>query len=64
MALVPVCPYCQAAMRPRYYEGYYDSFSFWACDCEVLPDATMSAGAYSCATEGELYSDFIRDPED
>lgn len=63
MALAPVCPHCRAAMLPRYYEGYYDSFFFWACDCEVIPDATVAAGAYSCATEGELYADYVREME-
>lgn len=42
----PVCPYCMAPMRPTNYSGYYDAFSFWACDCEDFPDGSNCAGAY------------------
>lgn len=45
MALKPVCPVCKAEMRPRKYEGYYDSFDYWECDCESLPNADAWQGA-------------------
>lgn len=41
----PACPICKAEMRPRKYEGYYDSFDYWECDCESLPDADAWQGS-------------------
>jgi len=29
----PVCPTCLQAMVRTTYEGYYDGFSYWACQC-------------------------------
>ena len=45
----PVCPFCNTAMVARYFAGYYERFSFWGCDCKVIPDSTVKAGAYACA---------------
>lgn len=42
----PVCPYCKVEMTPINFEGYYESFSYWACDCETLPDAETGYGNY------------------
>jgi tRNA(Ile2) C34 agmatinyltransferase TiaS len=44
---VPVCPACQSAMRKTNYEGYYESFSYWACDCEYFEDGTTWNGSYA-----------------
>jgi hypothetical protein len=30
----PVCPYCQVAMTVEHYEGYYEDFAYWCCECE------------------------------
>ena len=51
--LRPVCPHCKTEMKPRHFEGYYESFPCWECKCEVIPGATVIAGSYSHATEGE-----------
>ena len=45
-AVKPVCPYCKVEMTPVNFEGYYESFSYWACDCETLPDAEKGYGNY------------------
>jgi len=45
---MPVCPYCKATMEPENFEGYYDSFACWVCDCEKLPDAPKTYGNYAC----------------
>lgn len=29
----PVCPLCQASMDRVRFEGYYESFDYWECDC-------------------------------
>jgi hypothetical protein len=44
---VPVCPSCQCAMRKTNYEGYYESFSYWECDCDHFTDGITWHGAYS-----------------
>ncbi len=31
---MPVCPYCKTVMEVTRYEGYYDSLSYWACECD------------------------------
>lgn len=33
----PVCPFCKKEMTPEHYEGYYESFIYWGCDCEAFP---------------------------
>ena len=43
----PVCPICSKEMRPVNFKGYYESFSFWACECESFTDATEARGAYA-----------------
>ena len=45
---MPICPYCKATMEPENYEGYYDSFSCWTCDCEKIPNAEKTYGEYAC----------------
>jgi hypothetical protein len=30
----PVCPFCNAAMELSHYEGYYEDFAYWSCECE------------------------------
>jgi hypothetical protein len=42
----PVCPVCQCVMKQQNYKGYYDSFSYWECDCKQFPDANTWNGAY------------------
>lgn len=34
----PVCPHCKTEMQPVKYVGYYDEFTYWDCDCDVLPE--------------------------
>ena len=34
----PVCPFCSCAMVPTTYKGYYETFSYWACDCNELTE--------------------------
>jgi hypothetical protein len=29
----PICHTCKSAMVRASYEGFYDSFDFWDCDC-------------------------------
>lgn len=53
----PICPHCKTEMQARYFQGYYESFSFWQCKCEVIPGSTVAAGSYSWALEGEPYSE-------
>lgn len=43
----PVCPHCKEKLKPYSFEGYYDSFCYWGCDCEKLPLATTHKGAYN-----------------
>jgi hypothetical protein len=30
----PTCPFCHAPMKVVLYQGYYDSFHYWECDCK------------------------------
>jgi tRNA(Ile2) C34 agmatinyltransferase TiaS len=30
----PVCPSCHAILIPSIYQGYYESFAHWECDCD------------------------------
>lgn len=31
----PVCPNCSERMIIKRYSGYYDSFQYWACKCDL-----------------------------
>lgn len=46
---VPVCPHCKAEMEAVEFEGYYDNFDYWSCDCETIPakNKRESRGAYA-----------------
>ncbi len=44
---MPVCPYCKAEMVATKYDGYYDGFDYWACDCETLPIKNKWRGGYA-----------------
>jgi protein gp37 len=43
---IPTCPYCKQQLQPLYYEGYYDHFSYWGCQCKELPNAKEWQGLY------------------
>jgi len=43
----PICPICKGKMSPVNYKGYYDSFSFWECDCDHFLDGKLSLGQYA-----------------
>jgi transposase-like protein len=43
----PVCPVCKSEMNQKNYQGYYDSFSYWGCDCVEFPGANTWSGAYA-----------------
>ena len=30
----PKCPKCKKEMWITHYEGYYDEFRYWECECE------------------------------
>jgi tRNA(Ile2) C34 agmatinyltransferase TiaS len=45
--LKPVCPACLTEMEPTEYQGYYDSFSCWMCDCENLDGAVTLQGDWA-----------------
>lgn len=53
----PVCPHCKTEMKARQFLGYYDEFSFWACECKPIPGATVQTGAYAMTMhcDGDLY---------
>jgi hypothetical protein len=55
----PVCPHCNTEMRARYFVGYYEKFSFWACDCEVIPGSTIEAGSYSHEESGQSVEEYF-----
>lgn len=50
------CPVCVTALRPRVFQGYYDTFTCWTCGCTdkgiVPPGATVMAGAFGYGTDG------------
>lgn len=31
---LPICPLCNSEMFVETYHGYYDSFSYWRCNCD------------------------------
>jgi hypothetical protein len=43
----PVCPICRTEMRQQNYQGYYESFGYWGCDCVEFPSANTWSGAYA-----------------
>jgi len=45
--VMPVCPCCKTIMRPRYFVGYYESFSMWVCECEEIPGAEEERGSFA-----------------
>ena len=45
--VMPVCPFCKVAMRPKHFHGYYESFAMWECNCDEIPGAEEVAGAYA-----------------
>ena len=47
----PVCPICRTEMRQQNYQGYYESFGYWGCDCVEFPSANTWSGAYTQAAE-------------
>jgi len=42
----PVCPICKCEMKQQNYNGYYDLFSYWECDCSDFPDGNTWNGTY------------------
>lgn len=46
---MPICPYCKIEMNPARYVGYYESFDYWSCNCDKLPDSKKSEyiGSYA-----------------
>ena len=45
--LKPVCPYCKTEMKPKYFSGYYESFSMWKCLCKRIQRAKVLKGAWA-----------------
>ncbi len=45
----PVCPVCKTKMFRVYYNGYYDSFAYWSCNCgdDDIPIELQEYGGYS-----------------
>jgi len=44
---IPICPYCKSKMGVYLYISYYDSFHYWGCNCDDLPNAHEVGGAYA-----------------
>jgi hypothetical protein len=44
--VLPVCPYCKTTMEPCHFNGYYEDFPFWGCECDTLPKAERVSGQY------------------
>jgi transposase-like protein len=45
--VMPVCPFCKTKMLPKYFNGYYESFAMWECECSEIPGAKDVSGAYA-----------------
>jgi hypothetical protein len=45
--VMPVCPFCKTAMKAYYFQGYYESFPMWECECSEIPGAEETHGAYA-----------------
>ena len=43
---MPTCPYCKTNMQAMMYVGYYESFSYWGCNCDDLPNPHKWNGSY------------------
>ena len=43
----PVCPHCKTELKPFRFEGYYDEFVGWFCQCRDLPKAVEMSGHYA-----------------
>jgi hypothetical protein len=42
---MPICPYCEAEMKPVTHQGfYYGSFTAWQCKCERFPNKEKQTG--------------------
>lgn len=41
-----ICPYCLKELKPWTYKGYYDTFDYWCCGCEKLPNPEIGCGSY------------------
>ena len=51
-----ICEFCNTKLVTFKYQGYYDSFYGWKCDCAELPkmaDSKAITGAYAYAHEWE-----------
>lgn len=33
----PICPHCNTKIYPVHFNGYYDSFDCWMCECTNIP---------------------------
>ncbi len=42
-----ICPKCESPLEPFNYEGYYDSHSGYACNCDSFEGAEKWSGAYT-----------------
>lgn len=42
----PVCPLCLTKMMKVNYKGYYESFSYYKCQCESFTTAIEEKGNY------------------
>lgn len=42
-----VCPHCRTELNPVNFEGYYDEFAAWFCQCERFEDAEKQKGNYA-----------------
>jgi hypothetical protein len=45
--VLPVCPFCKTEMRPQHFNGYYESFATWACECPEIPGAEQVSGCFA-----------------
>jgi hypothetical protein len=45
--VMPVCPHCKTEMKARYFQGYYDAFPMWECECHEIPGAEEVHGCYA-----------------
>lgn len=44
-----ICPHCLAELVASRYQGYYDGFDHWSCNCDKLPvnKENIFAGQYA-----------------
>ena len=43
----PVCPFCNTAMKAKYFTGYYESFPMWTCKCKKIPGSKKMYGNWA-----------------